>query len=89
MPSFALHSTMSHTEWYGVLLVLTKIILSLVGNETLQNLERYLKENFPSQKFHVACRVVKSTEAKVELLVPSNLEKHYGYKIVSDMGFEV
>ena len=48
-----------------------------------------MKENFPSQKFRAACRVVKSTEAKVELLVPSNLEKHYGYKIVSDMGFEV
>ena len=48
-----------------------------------------MKETFPSQKFHTACKVVKSTKAMVELVVPSNLEEHYGYKIVSDMGYEV
>ena len=56
---------------------------------TLQNLERYLKETFPSEKFHTACRIVKSTKRRIELVIPRNLERDQGCKIVSDKGYEV
>ena len=66
--------------------MLTTPILGLVN---LQNLERYLHETFPSQTFHVVCSVVNSTNAKIEIIVPKNLENDYGYKIIPDKGYKV
>ena len=49
----------------------------------LQNLERYLKNEFESQKFQLTYEYVHSIENKIELKIPTDTVEKQGYKIVT------